>query len=90
MVIELQPEIEALLEADMATGHFASREEYLARAVKDFHERQAQAQEFIEEQMALLEQAWQESERGEVISLEEMEADLQQLKAEWDRESPAR
>ena len=72
MEIRLSPETEAVVERDMASGRFASREEYVAAAVESFHERGEWLGESLEEARAKLEQSLAEAERGEFATDEEV------------------
>lgn len=83
MEIRLSPELVAVVERDVAAGRFASVEEYIAAAVELLHELEPWRDESIEEQRSGLEAAWQESERGELISLDEFREEMRKMKAEW-------
>jgi len=83
MEIRLSPELEAVVERDMASGRFRSVEEYIAEAVELLHEREQWRGETVEEQRESLEAAWQEAERGELISLDDFREEMKQMKADW-------
>jgi len=83
MEIRLSPELEAAVERGVASGRYASVEEYIAEAVEVLEEREAWREETLEEQRQGLEAAWQEAERGELIPLDEAREQLDQMKAEW-------
>ena len=83
MQIRLSPELEAAVERGVASGRYASAEEYLAEAVELLEEREQWREETVEEQRAGLEAAWQEAERGELIPLDEARERLEQMKTEW-------
>jgi len=83
MEIRLSPELEAAVERGMASGRYASAEEYLSEAVELLEEREAWREESLDEQRAGLEAAWQEAERGELIPLDEARVQLEVMKAEW-------
>jgi len=83
MEIRLSPEVEAVVERDMASGRYASVEEYIAEAVAMLHERQQWLVETRDEQREGLEAAWQEAERGELMSLDDFREEMKKMKAEW-------
>jgi Arc/MetJ-type ribon-helix-helix transcriptional regulator len=83
MEIRLSPELAAVVERDVAAGRFASVDEYIAEAIELLHERGQWRDESLEEQRAGLEAAWRESERGELIPLDEFRKEMQEMKAEW-------
>jgi len=83
MEIRLSPELEAAVERGVASGRYASVEEYIAEAVEVLEEREAWREETLEEQREGLEAAWQEAERGELIPLDEAREQLDRMKAEW-------
>jgi antitoxin ParD1/3/4 len=84
MVIRLNPELAAVVERDVASGRFASAEEYVAAAVELLHERELGWNgETIEEFNAKLEASIAEAERGELTSLEDFQKEMKVMKAEW-------
>jgi len=83
MEIRLSPELEAVVEQDMASGRFRSVEEYIAEAVELLHEREQWRGESVEEFNAKLEESIAEAERGELMSLDEFREEMKQMKAEW-------
>jgi antitoxin ParD1/3/4 len=88
MEIRLSPELEAVVERDMASGRYSSLEEYIAEAVESLHERSQQLGETLDEQREKLEAAWQEAERGELMSMEDFRKEMQEMKAEWAANPP--
>lgn len=83
MEIRLSPELEAAVERGVATGRYASAEDYLAEAVELLQEREQWRDETLEEQRAGLEAAWQEAERGELTSLDDVRLELEEMKRVW-------
>jgi Arc/MetJ-type ribon-helix-helix transcriptional regulator len=83
MEVRLSPEIAAAVERGIASGRYASAEEYVADAVVELDEREQWRDETLEETRTSLEAAWQESERGELIPLDEARRQLVEMKAEW-------
>jgi antitoxin ParD1/3/4 len=68
MEIRLSPELAAVVEQDLATGRFASAEEYIAAAVELLHEREMGWNgETLEEFNAKLEESIAQAEHGEVL-----------------------
>lgn len=89
MEIRLSPEVEAIVERDVASGRYASVEEYIAEAVELLHERQEWLGESNDELRASLEAAWQEAERGELMDEDEVRREMQAMKAEFIARQPA-
>lgn len=83
MEIHLSPELEATVEQDVASGRFSSVEEYISVAVESLHQRQFWPEETLDEQREKMEAAWQEAERGELISIDELRRDMQEMKTAW-------
>jgi putative addiction module CopG family antidote len=73
MEIKLSPKLEAAVERGVASGRYASAEEYIAEAVELLEEREAWREETLEEQRAWREAAW----------LDEARKHLEEMKAEW-------
>jgi Arc/MetJ-type ribon-helix-helix transcriptional regulator len=82
MEIRLKPEHEAIVAEDIASGRHASPEEYVAEAVDLLHERQYFG-ETMEQQRESLEAAWQEGERGELMSLDDFRKEMEEFKTAW-------
>jgi antitoxin ParD1/3/4 len=84
MEIRLSPELAAVVEQDVATGRFASAEEYIAAAVELLHEREMGWNgETLEEFNAKLEESIAQAERGEVLDEAEVRRRMNAMKAEW-------
>jgi len=83
VVIRLSPEIEALVERDVASGRYANADEYVAQAVELLEEREAWREETLDEQRAGLEAGRREAERGELTSLEDVRLEIESMKVEW-------
>jgi putative addiction module CopG family antidote len=83
MAIQLKPEIEEIIRQDVQRGAYASADEYLERAVRLLHDRETWLAEERAQITAKIEVGWQQSERGEVISAEEVMATMKRKKAEW-------
>jgi len=89
MEIKLSPEVEAIVERDMASGRYGSVDEYIADAVDALHERHEWQGESLDELRAGLEAAWQEAERGELMDEDEVRREMQAMKAEFLGRKPA-
>jgi putative addiction module CopG family antidote len=74
MEIRLKPEHEAMVAEDVASGRYASADEYVSEAVELLHERHAYDSRLLRESIA-------QAERGELISEEEIRRDLDQRRA---------
>ncbi len=82
MEIRLSPEVQAIVEGDMASGRYGNVEDYIAEAVELLHERQ-QWRESDDEFRASLEASLQEAERGELMDEDEVRREMQAMKAEF-------
>ena len=78
MEIKLSPELEAVVESVIASGRYASAEEYMADAIQVLEERGQWFGESLQEQREKMEAAWQEAERGELMSIDK-------VRSEWKR-----
>lgn len=76
MEIRLSPEHEAIVAADVASGRYASVEEYIAEAVDLLHLRHASVHESRSP-----DESFAQGERGESLSEEEIRHDLDLLRA---------
>jgi antitoxin ParD1/3/4 len=83
MEIRLSPEHEAMVAEDVASGRYASAEEFVAEAVGLLHERHQWFGESLEEQRESLEAAWQQGERGELTSLDDFRKEMDEFKSAW-------
>jgi antitoxin ParD1/3/4 len=88
MEIRLSPELEAVVERDMASGRFSSVEEYIAEAVELLHEREQWRGETIEEFNAKLDESIAQAERGELLDETEVRRRMGSMKAEWRARQP--
>ena len=85
MEIRLSPEVEAVVERDMASGRYASVDDYIAEAVAMLHERQQWRVETLDELNASLEASIAESERGELLDEDEVRRRMNSMKEDWAR-----
>ena len=83
MTIQLKPETEAMIQADVERGPYQSAEEFVEQAVRMLHQEEelvAFQKQIIHEK---IERAFEQFERGEELSEEELRAELQEHKAAW-------
>ena len=78
MEIRLKPEHEAMVQAGVDSGRFANADEYIAEAIELLHLRLA-----YDEECRLLDESIAQADRGELFTKEEVERDLDELKAQW-------
>ena len=83
MEITLSPELAAAVERGIASGRYASAEDYVAEALEQMEERDGWRAETLEETREKLEEAWQQAERGEVFTLEEVRDHMNEMKSRW-------
>jgi predicted transcriptional regulator len=83
MTIQLKPEIERIVQQDVAAGVSGSVEEYIEQAILVHHQEQLDLAARREEISALIEEGWQSAQRGELYSEEEVRAYLEERKKEW-------
>jgi len=83
MEIRLSPELEAAVERGVASGRYASVEEYIAEAVEVLEEREARREETLEEQRLKMAISMAEAERGEVADEQQVREEMRAMKAEW-------
>ncbi len=89
MEIRLSPELEAVVQHDMASGKYASIEEYVAEAVELLHEREQWLGESLAVEHTKLEVSLAEAERGEVADEDQVRKEMLAMKAEWAKDHPA-
>jgi hypothetical protein len=85
MEIRLSPELEAVVERDMANGRYGSVEEYIAELV---HDRELWRGETLEEFNAKLDESIAQAERGELADEEQVRQEMREMKAEWVKTHP--
>jgi putative addiction module CopG family antidote len=83
MEIRLSPELEAAVERGVASGRYASVEEYIAEAVGLLEEREAWREETLAEEQDKMATSLAEAERGEVADEAQVRAEMRAMKAEW-------
>jgi Arc/MetJ-type ribon-helix-helix transcriptional regulator len=83
MEIRLSPELQAVVERDMASGRFRSVEDYIAEAVELLHAREQWRGETLEEFNAKLDESIAEAERGELADEIQVRQEMREMKVEW-------
>ncbi len=83
MEIRLSPELEAAVERGVASGRYASAEEYLAEAVELLEEREAWREETLQEEQEKMATSLAEAKRGEVADEQQVRDEMRATKAEW-------
>jgi antitoxin ParD1/3/4 len=83
MALSLKPQHERLIAEAMETGAYENPDEVITRALELLHSED----EWLHDQRDLIrdkvERAWEQSERGEILTAEESRADMEQKKAAW-------
>jgi predicted transcriptional regulator len=85
MAIEIRPEVEALIRRDVESGisGSVSAEEFVERAVLQFHQQESWLLENREEIAAKIEEGWASAQRGELFSPEQVRERLRAKKQAW-------
>ena len=83
MQIELSPELEAVIRRKVETGEFESPDACIAGAIQLLEEQDRFAEERPEAIRLKIEKGWQQSERGEVLTSEEVWSNLEATRAHW-------
>jgi putative addiction module CopG family antidote len=89
MAIQLKPEVEELIRQGVQSGAYASAEEYLERAVRLLHDQETWLAANREDIRELIEEGWLEAERGELVSAEDLKAELKERKKAWVKQHSA-
>jgi putative addiction module CopG family antidote len=86
MTITLRPENEKLIAQAMQTGAYQSPYEVIERALRMLHSEEEWLGGHKSEITEKIERAFAQFDRGEFLSAEESQADMEQRKAAWFRE----
>jgi putative addiction module CopG family antidote len=86
MTITLRPENEKLIAQAMQTGAYQSPDEVIERALRMLHSEQEWLDCHKSEITEKIERAFAQFDRGEFLSAEESQADMEKRKAAWFRE----
>jgi putative addiction module CopG family antidote len=86
MTVELSPEAEALIQRRLASGAFSSAEEVIERALESL----AAEEDWLAENRDLvasqIQEGWDEAQRGELTSAEDVRAEMQRFKDDWKKQ----
>ena len=83
MAITLTPELEAIVREDARLSGFENAETYLAERLTAMHEQELFFSENRQEISAMIEEGWEQAERGELLSPEEAKRNLSKWKQEF-------
>jgi len=83
MAITLTPELEAMVVEDAQALGYESPDAYVTETLMNLHESKAYLREHREEISAMIDEGWDEAQRGELLSPEEVKQSLKQWKQEW-------
>ena len=86
MTIILRPENEELIAEAMRTGAYKSPDEVVERALRMLHSEEKWLVDHRAEITEKIERAFAQFDRGEFLSAEESQADMEKRKAAWLRE----
>jgi putative addiction module CopG family antidote len=86
MTVELKPELEAMIQERVRSGAFSSAEEVIERALEYLNAEEDWLTENRARIAADIEEGWAEAQAGELISGEEISAEMQQFKEEWKKQ----
>jgi putative addiction module CopG family antidote len=86
MTITLRPENEKLIAQAMQTGAYQSPDEVIERALQMLHSEEEWLDCHKSEITEKIERAFAQFDRGEFLSAEESQADMEKRKAAWFRE----
>jgi len=83
MTVELSPKMEALIRERIESGAFATPEEVVESALESWNHEDDWMSQNREEIAAMIEEGWQEAQRGELIDGDVARAELQKFKEDW-------
>jgi len=86
MTIHLKPELEALIQEDVARGSYQSVDEFVAQAVQMLHEHEQWLADNRAEIAAKIEHGFAQAERGETLDGEEAFRQMRQRRAEYPKQ----
>jgi len=86
MIVELKPEIEALIQKQLESGAFSSAEEVIERALEFLEIRERWLAEHPDRIAAQIQAGWDEAQRGELTDAEDVKAEMQQFKEDWKKQ----
>ena len=86
MVVELMPEIEALIQRRLASGAFSSAEEVIERALEFLTAEETWLAENRDLIASRIQEGWDEAQRGELTDDEDVRAEMQRFKDHWKKQ----
>jgi antitoxin ParD1/3/4 len=85
MNVSITPELEKFINDKVASGMYGSASEVVREALRLLSEHDAYRRRRIEELRREIDIGWEAAERGEFVSAEELEEDLDKLFAEFEQ-----
>ena len=89
MTIHLRPELEELIRQDILRGPYQSIDEFVEHAVSLLHEQEAWFASHRDEIAQKIEEGWDAAQRGELLSSEQVQTNMQERKRIWREQRPA-
>jgi Arc/MetJ-type ribon-helix-helix transcriptional regulator len=83
MVVELKPELEALIQKRLASGAFASPEDVIERALQFLSAEEDWLAEHRQEIAVKIQEGWDAAKRGELTDPDEARANMSRKKQAW-------
>ncbi|HWZ30316.1 MAG TPA: hypothetical protein VNX18_03230 [Bryobacteraceae bacterium] len=83
MAIQIRPELEALIEKDVARGPYRSAAEFVEEAVQRLHADEDWLAGNRKEIAGKIEEGWAAAERGDLMDEDEVRRDLEEKKRAW-------
>lgn len=83
MTIRLRPELEALIQKDVARGPYQSADEFVEQAVQLLHEQEQWLADNHADITAKIEEGYSSAERGELLDPEQVRTQVQDRKQAW-------
>ncbi len=83
MAIEVSPEIQAMIDQDVARGPYESAQQFVEEAIRRLHAEEEWFAENREEISAKIEEGWAAIEREELLDEDEVRRDMEKMKREW-------
>ncbi len=89
MTITLTPELEAQVRKDAAAAGYDDVENYIQAVLWSSPDLHDWVPDDLEALRAQIEEGWQQSERGETLTEEEVRRSMEEMKAEWHKSRSA-
>jgi Arc/MetJ-type ribon-helix-helix transcriptional regulator len=88
MIVQLKPELEALIKKDVERGPYRSIDEFVEQAITELHEREQWLASHREEIRLKIDEGWAAAERGELLTEAEARREMQEMKTAWRAKHP--